>query len=254
MKSTKPLSTAQKELYESIHDDYEAHYFDETSLEFRAKFIYDELFRGVDLNGKVVADLASGSGFNSLALLERFPGAEVVGFDISAHACRRYKELVGGESFCVDLTRGEPLDLRVDAAMIIGGLHHCVADIEGTLKTVASMVRPGGVLLMYEPNSRYFLEGARKLWYRLDRYFDADTEHALDHTELAKAAAQWFTPMRCAYGGGPAYFLIYNSLIFRVPKSIKPRIKTFMFGLEQLYDRIPSPFFYPYFIAQWRRI
>ncbi len=248
-------SERQKAHYEAIHDDYEAHYFDAPSMEFREQFIYDVLFEGIDLEGKRVADLASGSGFNSKALKERFPTAETVGFDISARACEAYRRVVGGESYELDLTKGEvPEGVgEFDVAMVIGGLHHCVVDLRATFDTIAKLVKPGGWLLMYEPNEEYLLESARKLWYKFDRYFDADTERALDHADIARIASEHFTPADCQFMGGPAYFLIYNSLITRIPRAQKERVASRLFDLERLYNRLPGRRWYPYFIARWHR-
>ena len=66
-------SIDQKNHYKKIHDDYETHYYDPTSTEYREHFIYDVMFKRLDLNGKRVVELAPGSGQNSLALGERYP-------------------------------------------------------------------------------------------------------------------------------------------------------------------------------------
>jgi hypothetical protein len=42
--------------------------YDASSMAYRDRFVYDIMFRGLDLNGKDVADLAAGSGHNSLAV------------------------------------------------------------------------------------------------------------------------------------------------------------------------------------------
>jgi ubiquinone/menaquinone biosynthesis C-methylase UbiE len=246
-------SERQKAHYEAIHHEYEAHYYDEASMQYRWRYIYGPLFDGLDLNGKRVADLASGSGHNSLALLQRFPEAKIAGFDISDKACEGYRELTGLPAFQIDLTKGVAPDYRVDAAMIIGGLHHCVADLEGTFRTIAGMLEPGGMLLMCEPNQRYLLEGARKLWYRLDGYFDEHTEEALDHEAIAELASPWFTPQDCQHLGGPAYFLIYNSLVLRVPLGSKNAIAPALFKIEEAFNRLPGRRVYPYFVARWKR-
>ena len=115
-------STRQRVHYERIHDDYETHYYDATSMAFRERFIYDLMFRGLDLNGKDVADLAAGSGHNSRAVQERFPQVRVAGFDISSRACESYRRIVGAEAFQLDLTAENEQLARFDVAMIVGGL------------------------------------------------------------------------------------------------------------------------------------
>src|ERR1700741_147451 len=95
MKLAVSHSARQKAHYEAIHSDYEDHYYDAESMAFRERFYYDPLFAGLDLNGCSVADLASGSGHNSLAVLRRFPKAVVTGFDISRAAGEDYLKNVG---------------------------------------------------------------------------------------------------------------------------------------------------------------
>jgi SAM-dependent methyltransferase len=246
-------SARQKELYEAIHDDYEAHYYDAASRAFRDRFVWEPVFAGVDLSGKRVADLACGSGVNTQALLARFPDAKPVGFDISSKACEAYTRNTGAPAHELDLTRGTDPGIRVDAAMIFGGIHHCVADLEGTFRTLAHLVEPGGILILTEPNRDYVLEGVRDLWYRLDGYFDAETEAALDHDHIAGLAEDAFAPEALRYLGGPAYFLIYNSLIFRVPRGAKWAMRRPLFAAERAWNRLPGRRLYPYFVARWRR-
>lgn len=247
-------SDRQKSHYERIHDAYEAHYYDAASMAYRQEFIYDPMFAGVDFNGLRVADLASGSGHNSLALRARFPDVRVEGFDISAKAVEAYRANVGTEAHQIDLTRGYEGDAAYDAAMFVGGLHHCVADLPGTLRTVAGMLRPGGWFLMFEPNNRYVLEAARKVWYRLDGYFDSATEAALDHDRLLDLADGLFRLVDVRHFGGPAYFLIYNSLVFRVPPRWKTAAAPPLVAAERLYNRIGGRIWHPVFVARWRRV
>jgi ubiquinone/menaquinone biosynthesis C-methylase UbiE len=244
----------QKAHYETIHKGYESHYYDAESMSFRERFVYAVMFAGLDLNGKEVADLAAGSGYNSLEVLKRFPASRVTGFDISEKACAAYCDLLGRDAHVYDLTSGQAVSSLFDVAMIFGGLHHCVSDLPATLRTIAGLVRPGGLLLMFEPNSRYLLEAVRKLWYRWDPTFEDETESALDHDALSAMAAPYFRPIASRYMGGPAYFLIYNSMIFRLPKTVKRLIAPVLFPLEGAYNRLPGKLLFPYFIAQWRRL
>jgi SAM-dependent methyltransferase len=246
-------STRQKHHYDAIHSSYEDHYYDEQSLAFRERFYYDPLFEGLDLNGCRVADLASGSGHNSVALLKRFPKAVVTGFDISTAACEAYRRNVGRPGIETDLTRRLDNAGTFDVAMVVGGLHHCVADLPAVLANLATMLKPGGRLLMLEPNRAFALDGVRRLWYRLDRYFDAATERALTPSELLKHAGARFIPERVAYYGGPGYFLISQSLLFRIPKPVKRAISPPLMVVERTFNRLPLPWLHPYFVARWLR-
>jgi hypothetical protein len=116
------------------------------------------------------------------------------------------------------------------------------------------MVKPGGRLLMMEPSADFFLTPLRRAWYRHDRWFEADTEEALKHDDLIKMGSSYFTLKRVRYMGGPAFFLILNSLITRVPLALKPALSTVLFPAEGLYNRLPGRRPFAVFLAEWRRV
>jgi hypothetical protein len=136
---------------------------------------------------------------------------------------------------------------------MIGGLHHCVSDLPSALKTIAEMLKPGGSFLMFEPNADYFLQFARRIWYKNDGYFDADTEAALSHDRLLAIAGEEFTCQSVSYVGGPAFFLVLNSLIFRLPRRIKGALAPSLMAVERAYCRLPGRWPYSSFIARWSR-
>lgn len=249
-------SAAQKEHFERLHDLYERHYYDRWSLYYRNEFLYPPLWDGLDLNGKRVAELACGSGHNSKALLTRYPQAELVGFDISPRACAAYRQNTGFPAVQLDLTR--PLNNhfqfdQFDAVFIIGGLHHCVVDLRQSLLNVARMLKTGGVFMMNEPNSQYFLEFIRNVWYRLDNSFESGTEHALNHKRLLEISENTFECINVDYLGGPAYFGVLNSMILRVPLRLKPIVSPPLIALERVWNRIPLTSLQNVFVARWRR-
>jgi SAM-dependent methyltransferase len=244
----------QKEHYESIHDAYEDHYYDATSMAYRERFYYDPLFAGLELNDRDVAELASGSGHNSRVALQRFPRTRVTGFDVSSAACEAYRRRVGRPCHELDLTQPLVNSGSFDVVMMIGGLHHCVADVPTALDNVARMVRPGGFFVLLEPNRRFALERLRRFWYRVDRYFDAATEAALDHDEVLALTRGKFALLDCRYMGGPGYFLIAQSLLFRLPKRLKAALGPALMASDALYNRLPFRLAFPYFVARWRRL
>ena len=67
-------------------------------------------------------------------------------------------------------------------------------------------------------------------------------------------AAPYFQPFAVWHMGGPAYFLIYNSMIFRVPQKWKHFAVPVLFPLERAYNHLPGKVPFPYFIARWRRL
>ncbi|HIB50145.1 MAG TPA: class I SAM-dependent methyltransferase [Phycisphaerales bacterium] len=247
-------SDRQREHYDVIHDAYEDHYYDEYSMSYRKKHIFAPLFNGLTLENKTIAELACGNGATSKELLRTFPSVDVLGFDISAPACKAYEQEVGRPCYELDLTSDTPPTNCCDIAVVVGGLHHCVCDLPNTIKNIASMVKPNGYLLMVEPNADFLLEFIRKRWYKADHYFDDETEKALSHEELMKIGRHWFKCVDIKYKGGPGYFLILNSLLFRLPKWAKRLIARPLIFIDSLYDVLPFKMASPFFIARWQRL
>src|ERR1043165_8421722 len=98
------MENPQIQHYASIHESYGAHYYDASSMAYRRTFFFEPLLAGIDLSGRRVADVASGSGYNSLILREMFPTIRLEGFDISETACADYTRLLGAPAHQVDLT------------------------------------------------------------------------------------------------------------------------------------------------------
>jgi SAM-dependent methyltransferase len=243
----------QKRHYETIHDEYEAHYYDASSLAYRQQFILDPLLDGIDLSHTSVLDVAAGTGHNTRLLQARYPGLSAVGLDISDAACRGYTETTGFPAIQADLTSPVAFASRFHAAIVIGGLHHCVTNLPQTLDNLASALEPGGVLLMMEPNADCWLEGLRRIWYRRDRFFDAPTEHALSHASLLQMGTAHFTCERLRFIGGPAYYTILNSLVLRVPLGAKPLLAPPTFAMERAFNAMNSRSASAVFLARWRR-
>jgi SAM-dependent methyltransferase len=244
----------QKAHYEHIHDAYEAHYYDAESLRYREEFIFAPLLTGLDFNDQDVLDAASGSGHNTLLMRRRFPRMRAVGLDISDAACEGYRRVTGGAAVQGDLTQPLALGRQFDAAIAIGGLHHCVVNLPQAIDNLAALVKPNGVVLMMEPSADGVLEALRTRWYRGDHYFDAGTEHALSHDELLRLTEGRFEAEIVRYIGGPAYFLVLNSLVLRVPLGAKPLVAAATWPLEHAFSALNSRTAAAAFIARWRRL
>lgn len=239
--------------YDQILIDYDRHYYDRPSMEYRNRYIYDVMFSGLDLNGKRVCELASGSGHNTVEVLRRFPRAELFGLDISPKSCAAYEALTSRPCHLADLSDDKAtLPEPADVAFVVGGIHHCVHNLPATLENVARLVRPGGLFIMVEPNALFALNRLRELWYRKDHWFREQEEAPLVHATLADLARERFTPLEVRYLGGPAYFLILNSLVMRVPVSVKAAIAPALFLADDVYNRLPGIAPFPMFIARWR--
>lgn len=248
------IPNPQQDHYETIHDEYAAHYYDDLSMLYRKQFIFEKLFLNKNLNGKLVADLACGDGYNSLFLKDKYPNVKLHGFDISPSACSTYEKITGAPATCCDLIIDTEFEQTFDTAIIIGGLHHLVAGLDSAMKNISCMLKTGGTLLAVEPNKRFVLNCARNLWYHVDRYFDAPNEESLNVNDLSNDCKEFFQLKRIYYFGGPAYFFILNSLMFRLHKNIKQTIAPFLFKTEHVYNSYDWPPMYPAFIAEWQKL
>ena len=213
------------------------------------------MFAGMDLNGKRVAELACGTGTNTLEVLKQFPEAEIIGLDISPNSCAAYTQRTGRPSFVFDLSM-EHVDLptEVDVAFVVGGLHHCSNDLPATLNNVKRILAPGGILLMVEPNASFFLNRLREIWYKYDRWFRDEEETPLDHASLASLAGPDFKILDVLYLGGIAYFLILNSLITRFPLGLKNALAPVLFAFDDVYHKLPGKRPFPMFLARWQKL
>src|ERR1044072_6340875 len=79
----------QQQHYDTIAADYEAHYTDERSVEYRRRIRYEPMFEGIDLAGKEVLDAMCGSAQTTSYLMAR--GAKVTGLDISNEVLDRFQ-------------------------------------------------------------------------------------------------------------------------------------------------------------------
>ena len=164
----------QQELYETIHDEYNRHLYDDTSNAYRDQFINANMFRGLDLNDCDVAEIMCGIGQATQYIKSRYPTARCRGYDISRSACEEYTRVTGCPATVSDIIANPLPESQFDAIAVVGGLHHVSAARDQVIANIHAALRPGGLLVMMEPNADYVLEAARKIWYRRDRFFDAD--------------------------------------------------------------------------------
>jgi SAM-dependent methyltransferase len=247
-------SDQQRELFEAIHDDYSAHYYDRYATAYRDRFLHAAIFDNLDLDGKCVAEIMCGDGPLTAYLKQEGAGAEIEGYDISPSACRAYEEKTGCTGVPLNIVTEQLPHARYDVVAVSGGLHHVAHDLQTVFGNIHQSLRPGGFLVAFEPNARYMLNGIRNIWYRSDHYFDDDNEAALDPVKLSRQFANLFDRRALVYGGGPAFFTVYNSLILRLPLGLKRYYSAPMIQLERLWNLLPTPYFHGYFVAQWRKL
>ena len=61
-----------------------------------------------------------------------------------------------------------------------------INNLTKTMQNLHDILKQGGVLVIVEPNERFFAEIFRKAWYKRDNYFEHKTERALNYDELSE--------------------------------------------------------------------
>ena len=122
------------------------------------------LLGGREFGNEKVLDVACGSGFLLHWLKERFP-IEPYGLDFSRLALARVKKFVPSAHTLLAPAEKIPTSTNTfDFVTCIGSLEHFI-DIEGALKEMLRVTKPGGKALFYVPN--LFFVG--HIWFGLTR-------------------------------------------------------------------------------------
>lgn len=240
-------------MFEDMHDRYSEATTDRYAEAYKEEFIYRPVLRELE-SAKSLMELASGVGSASGWMRDHHPDLEISGCDISESAARDFTERHDRPCFVWDLTRPIEPEETYDAVLVMGGIHHLVADLPTAFANISRLLNPGGKLIMTEPNADFVLEPLRKLWYKLDTdHFDAENEHALSHPKLAKEHAGSLTPSSLSYVGGPAYFLLLQNWVLRIPNGTKKFIAPALMVAERLYHRLPGRLPFSTFVAVWEK-
>src|ERR1041385_654305 len=135
----------QQRHYDRIAADYEAHYSDAWSVEYRRRFIYEPMFAGLNLAGVQVLDAMCGSGQTTSYLLAR--GANVTGLDISNEVIDAFQSRWTGANVVKRslLDSGLP-DNSFDCVAVVGGLHHIHPEMKAAVREIHRVLKPGGYL------------------------------------------------------------------------------------------------------------
>ena len=234
------MSNGQRDHFNVIHDKYEDHYYDAESFKYRKRFIYRPIFDSMNRPGMKIPEIGCRFGHSAEFLRRMFPDAPIHGCDISDRALESYREKFGHDTcFHLDITKpNAQLVGRYDLIVAVSVVHHLVKNLEQFFINIDSLLNAGGSFIMYEPNA-LFMNRAREIWYRLDSNFDDINEEALDYEMLRQQYLPiGFTEERIVYIGGPAFYVILNSMILRVPKWFKRLAHKFWFVMEPYWNRL----------------
>jgi SAM-dependent methyltransferase len=241
----------QQRHYDQISAEYETHYSDPHSHEYRRRFIYEPMFEGVTLSGMNVLDAMCGSGQTTEYLLSR--NAEVTGLDISNEVmdsfCKRWAN-------CNALRRsllasGLP-DESFDCIAIVGGLHHIHPNVSRAVEEIHRLLKPGGYFCFMEPHSGSLPDLVRRFWYKHDHFF-SENEASINVQALERAFESHFTFKKVRYLGNLAFLLVFNSLIFRIPVKAKPFYSPLLMWLEPLVNKLQGKVASCFVVGQWQK-
>ncbi len=174
----------QRAHYDRIAEQYQEHYGDFYSLQYRLRFINKPLFAGIDLEGKDVLEAMCGSGHTTEYLLSR--GARVTGLDVSSRELGAFqRHWPDCASVCASILESGLPDNHFDCVAVIGGLHHLHPHLGEAVDEIHRTLKPGGYLCFAEPHKQSLPDLVRSYWYKHDQLF-AHNEASIDLERLKK--------------------------------------------------------------------
>jgi SAM-dependent methyltransferase len=241
----------QKSHYDKIALQYEAHYGDPLNQKYRAKFIYDPMFEGMDLSGMRVLEAMCGSGQTTEYLLAK--NATVTGLDISSESIKAFQQRWPAcEAICASMLDSGLESESFDCVVVVGGLHHLHPHLSEAIVEIHRILKRGGRFCFAEPHSGSLPDSVRRRWYKHDKFFAAN-EASIDVEDLKKEFASQFEFKMEAYLGNLAYLLVFNSLIFRIPLRFKPLYTPALMKMEALVNKLQGKFLSCFVASQWQK-
>ena len=248
--STDAVQT-QRAHYDRIADQYQDHYGDFFSRQYRLRFINEPLFQGIDLQDKHVLEAMCGSGFTTEYLLSK--GALVTGLDVSSEEIASFKERWPGcRGICASILDSGLPSNQFDCIAVIGGLHHLHPNLGEALHEIQRMLKAGGYLCFAEPHKQSLPDVVRSFWYKHDSLF-AHNEAPIDLQGLKKDFAKHFSFKTESYRGNIAYMLVLNSMVFRIPWALKRLYSPALLKLESFINNFQGRSLSCFVASKWQK-
>ena len=242
----------QKLHYETIGEAYDLHYSDGWSLRYRDEFMHAPMVEGLDLRGMKVLEAMCGAGHAAKFLQER--GAEVIGLDISETQLAAFQANCSGAStLCASILDTGLESESLDLVIAVGGLHHLHPHLDSAVEEIYRILKPGGYFCFCDPHSGSLPDIARSRWYRADPLF-AEEEAPVNVDLLRRTHSDRFLPEVERYMGNVAYIAVLNSMVLRMPLSLKALYSPLCMILERAFNRFLPALFACYACCRWRKI
>jgi ubiquinone/menaquinone biosynthesis C-methylase UbiE len=230
------------QLHHRIAGEYERRRATEGSRYFES-YWNEEILRAITPYGKEsVIDCCCGDGILLPVLLERF--ARVAGIDISDDMLAMARRRVKSERCTIvqgDIEALPFADAGFDVAVFRGSFHHLAKPRE-SLREVGRVLRPGGGVVLFEPNGDPFLmRWFRKLYYALSPRFSS-THRSYRRRELfdliRDAGLQPVTAYTIFFMAYPFAGLLDHFPVFRfIP--FHARLTKFLIRVDRVLTHVP---------------
>lgn len=242
----------QKLHYDRIGTEYESHYGDNCSRQYRERFINQPMFEGLELQGLDALEAMCGNGQTTEFLLSQ--GAKVTGMDISPTEIDSFKQRWPTcEAKCGSILDTSFASASFDCVAIVGGLHHLHPHLGEAIGEIHRILKPGGSFCFAEPYQGSLPDLVRSFWYKHDSLFAAN-EASIDIQALKNEFATSFSFDRERYLGNVAYLLVLNSMVFRIPLRLKPLYTPVVMAGESFINRFVGKWSSCFVVCQWRKI
>lgn len=242
---------SQRAHYDRIIAEYGAHYDDGSSQAYRNRFLYGPMFKGVSLRGQRVLEAMCGSGQTTRFLVDR--EAQVTGLDISEAAIQSFrKRWPGSEGVCGSIFDTGLAGESFDVVVVVGGLHHLHPHVHRAVDEIHRLLKPGGMFCFCEAHAGSLPDIVRRWWYRSDALFE-ESEAAIDLDTLKAGFADRFRFDLERYVGSVAYLLVLNSMVFRIPRWLKPLYAVPLCALEGLLSFLHTKRTACAVVGRWRK-
>jgi SAM-dependent methyltransferase len=242
----------QKQHYNKIVGKYAMHYGDPTSQAYRERFIHSILFKGIDFSGKRVLEGMCGYGVFAKTLVPL--GASVTGVDISEEAIALFRDRWPQcEGLCRSILDTGFESESFDCIIIEAGLHHLHPHIDECVNEIHRILKPGGYFCFCEPHAGSIFDFFRNIWYAADRKMFAANEKSIDLEIVKNKFSSAFDFLEERYFGNIAFFLVFQSMILRIPVAWKKYYAQTLFEVEARIWPLQGKRFSCQVVCQWKK-